>query len=534
MKRLQNLSKIVLTAAALASAPAAQATPNCEALTSLSLPNTTIDSAVTVPADVFFPPAGPPGAPPQPPAQIGTDFCRVKGSISPVPASLIRFEVWLPDTWNGKFMGIGNSGANGEISFTLTDASLANAINRGYAAAGTDTGHVSNPVDGSWAVREPEKVIDNAGRSIVEVTDKAKQIIAAYYGSGPALSYFYGCSMGGRQGLMQAQRYPEVYDGIISGAPVIDLPNLTAAGAFQAQALLGDGFFPAEKLPAIAAAVLAECDANDGLVDGLLTDPRECDWDPATLICEGPETNACLTAPQAAALEQLYKGPRRSDTNQKIYAGLERGGEDGFGPLSWATAVTGPPAPGLPAGTPGISVLLASAYINNVAFQDPDAFLRTFDFNFASDLDFVIGELADLFNANDPDLAAFEARGGKVLMYHGWSDPIVPPRGSVDYHTQVRQQIGPHASKNVLSLFMAPGMEHCVGGTGPFLFDAITPLEQWVEQGIAPTRIDALHVDLGTGTPTRTRPLCRYPKVARYVGSGSIDSAASFTCEDSD
>jgi feruloyl esterase len=461
-------------------------------------------------------------------------FCRVKGTTSPVPGSSIAFEVWLPASWNGKLMGIGNSGANGEISYTLSDASLASAVNRGYAAAGTDTGHVSSPVNGTWAVGAPEKILDNASRSIVEVTAKAKAIIAARYGEGPGLSYFFGCSMGGRQGLLQAQRFPDAYDGIIAGAPVLDLPSLTAAGVFQAQQLAGPGFFPASKLPAIAAAVRAECDASDGLVDGLIDDPRECDWDPADLICAGPETPACLTKAQAKALNQIYKGPRRADTNEKIYPGLERGGEDGFGPLGWARAVTGPPAPGLPDGTPGIGALLASAYINHVAFQSLDPLFKTFTFDFAGDLDFVTAELADLYNADDPDLSAFRARGGKILMYHGWSDPILPPRASVDYYKSVRKEIGSGNTKNLLRLFMAPGMEHCVGGTGPFLFDAVGPLEQWVEQGIAPERIDALHVNLATGTPTRTRPLCPFPSVARYDGSGSIDDAANFNCEEPD
>jgi feruloyl esterase len=335
---------------------------------------------------------------------------------------------------------------------------------------------------------------------------------------------------------MQAQRYPTAYDGIISGAPVIDLANLTAAGAFQAQQLSGPGFFPASKLPAIAAAVRAECDATDGLVDGLVDDPRECEWDPHALVCTGPETNACLTQAQADALEQLYKGARRADTNAKIYAGLERGGEDGFGPLGWSTSVTGPPSPVAPPGTPGIGVLLSGAYINNVAFQNPNPLFKTFSFDFAADLDFVISQLTTRYqyNANDPDLTAFKNRGGKVLMYHGWSDPVVPPRGSVDYHKAVRQKLGTQQALSALRLFMAPGMEHCVGGTGPFLFDAVTALEGWVERGVAPERIVATQVNLGTGAFVRSRPLCRYPMVARYTGSGDVNSAANFVCEESD
>ena len=510
----------------------------CSSLTSLALPNTVIQSATTVAPGPFTPPAGPPGAPPQPTVPITVSFCRVKAITSPVPGSSIVFEVWLPTTWNRKLMGIGNSGANGEISFTLTSASLASSVNRGYAAVGTDTGHASSPTSGTWAVGFPERIVDNGTRSIGEVTAKAKGILAAFYGTGPSKnltrSYFFGCSMGGRQGLMQAQRFPTAYDGVISGAPVIDLPNLTAAGAFQAQQLSGPGFFPAAKLPAIAAAVRAECDAVDGLVDGLVDDPRNCDWDPNTLVCSGPETNACLTQAQASALEQLYKGPRRSDTSAKIYPGLERGGEDGFGPLGWSTSVTGPPSPLAPPGTPGVAVLLSGAYINNVAFQNPNPLFKTFTFDFASDLDFVTAQLADLYNANNPDLTAFKNRGGKVLMYHGWSDPVVPPGGSVEYHKDVRQTLGTEQALSTLRLFMAPGMEHCVGGTGPFLFDAVTALERWVEQGIAPERIVATQVNLATGAFVRTRPLCRYPRVARYDGSGDVNDAANFVCEEPD
>lgn len=542
MKLQRTLALSIPALAALLQPGSALAQTTCPSLTSLALPNTVIQSATPIAAGPFIPPPGPPGAPPQPVVTVSKAFCQVKGTISPVPGSSIAFEVWLPApaTWNRKLMGIGNSGANGEISYTLTDASLASAVNRGYAAVGTDTGHVSNPVDGSWAVGAPEKIVDNATRSIFEVTAKAKGIIAAFYGTASsnrlARSYFYGCSMGGRQGLMQAQRFPAAYDGVISGAPVIDLANLTAAGAFQAQQLAGPGFFPAAKLPAIAAAVRAECDATDGLVDGLIDDPRSCEWDPNTLVCSGPDSNSCLTQDQAKALEQLYKGARRSDTNAKIYPGLERGGEDGFGPLGWSTSVTGPPSPLAPPGTPGIGVLLSGAYINNVAFQNPNPLFKTFTFNFASDLDFVISQLTTLYqyDANNPDLTAFKNRGGKVLMYHGWSDPVVPPRGSVEYHKSVRKVLGTQQALGTLRLFMAPGMEHCVGGTGPFLFDAVTALENWVERGVAPERIVATQVNLATGAFVRTRPLCRYPMVARYKGTGDVNSAASFVCEESD
>ncbi len=537
--KLQHGCALLILTAAVFGPGAAHAQTTCASLTSLALPNTVIQSATTVAPGPFVPPPGPLGAPPQPTVPIAVGFCRVRATTSPVPGSSIAFEVWLPTTaWNRKLMGIGNSGANGEISYTLTSASLASSVNRGYAAVGTDTGHTSSPTNGLWAIGFPERIVDNGTRSIGEVTAKAKAILAAFYGTGPGQSltrsYFFGCSMGGRQGLMQAQRFPASYDGIVSGAPVIDLPNLAAAGAFQAQQLAGPAFFPAAKLPAIAAAVRAECDADDGLVDGLLTDPRECDWDPHTLLCSGPETNACLTEPQAHALEQLYKGPRRSDTNAKIYPGLERGGEDGFGPLGWSTSVTGPPSPAAPPGTPGVAVLLSGAYINNVALQNPNPLFKTFTFDFAADLDFVAAQLANLYNANDPNLTAFKNRGGTVLMYHGWSDPVVPPGGSVEYHKDVRQALGTQQALSTLRLFMAPGMEHCVGGTGPFLFDAVTALERWVEQGIAPERIVATQVNLATGAFIRSRPLCRYPMVARYTGSGNVNDAASFVCEESD
>ena len=534
MKRISALS--MLASFALLRPDVALAQMTCSSLTSLSLPNTTIQSAATVPAGPFVPPPGPAGAPPQPTVPISSSFCRVKATSSPAAGSSIAFEVWLPAAWNQKLMGIGNSGANGEISFTLTDASLAAAVNHGYAAVGTDSGHTSSPVSGTWAVGAPAKIVDNATRSITEVTARAKQIVNAFYGSNASRNYFYGCSMGGRQGLMQAQRDPTLYDGIISGAPVIDLANLTAAGAFQAQQLSGPGSFPASKLPAIAASVRAECDAVDGLVDGLIDDPRNCDWDPHTIQCPtGTDTNSCLTQAQANALDQLYKGARRADNNQQIYAGLERGGEDGFGPLGWSSAVTGPPA-GAPAGTPSVSLLLSSAYIGNVAFQNPNPFVKTFTFNFSTDLDFVIGQLTNtyMYNANNPDLNAFRNRGGKVLMYHGWSDPVVPPMGSVDYRKAVVQTIGQQQTNDTLRLFMAPGMEHCIGGTGPFLFDAYTVLEAWVEQGIAPERIVAAQVNLTNGQLIRTRPLCRYPNVARYNGTGNVNSAASFTCQEPD
>ncbi len=474
----------------------------CENLTSLSIPDTIITSAQTVAAGKFTPPS--------PPADAGPyknlpAFCRVEATLKPSSDSDIRIEVWLPASgWNRKFQAVGNGGWAGVISYSA----LADAINTGYAGASTDTGHVGG--SGSFALEHPEKLIDFGWRSQHEMTVKAKAIIQAFYGSAPRLSYWNGCSTGGRQGLKEAQKFPNDFDGIIAGAPA----NRTAIGLWTAFAVLKDpaSFVPPAKYPLIHQAVLNACDAADGLRDGLIDDPRRCHFDPQVLLCKGADGESCLTAPQVEAVRKIYTAATNPRTGQELFPSFVPGTE-----LGWGIFGAGPEPPAL--------TLDQYRY---VVFKNPHWDWRTFDF----DKDIARSEQPEnvVMNATDPNLAPFFAHNGKLLLFHGWSDPQVPALATIKYYNNVVDTLG-GASKTMDSvrLFMEPGMGHCRGGEGPNVFDKVGAMEQWVEKGKAPESIIASHST--NGKVDRTRPLCPYPQVAMYQGSGSSDDAANFVCK---
>ncbi|HEY3137148.1 MAG TPA: tannase/feruloyl esterase family alpha/beta hydrolase, partial [Blastocatellia bacterium] len=304
----------------LAFSPKPVGAQSCEKLSDLKLANTTITAAQPVPAGAFTPPVGSPE-----PFKALPAFCRVTGVIKPISDSEIRFEVWMPVSgWNGKFQGIGNGGFAGSISHL----ELAAATARGYATASTDTGHTGG--NASWALGHPEKIVDYGHRAVHEMTEKAKAIIGAFYGNGPKHSYFASCSNGGRQALMEAQRYPSDYDGLIAGAPANYFTPVLSGFAWNLQALISDpaSYIPPDKLKAIETAALAACDARDGVTDGVLDDPTKCNFDPAALLCKGTDSNNCLTEKQVAALKKIYSGPRTSKGEQ-ITAGFVPGGETG-------------------------------------------------------------------------------------------------------------------------------------------------------------------------------------------------------------
>jgi feruloyl esterase len=480
------------------------AAASCESLSSLTLPNTTITLAQTVPAGGFTAPTtGGAGA------QLTNlpAFCRVAATLRPSSDSDIKVEVWLPASgWNGKLQAVGNGGWAGSISY----AAMAGALRRGYATSSTDTGHTGG---GSFALGHPEKLIDYAYRSEHEMTLKAKAVIAAYYGVGPKLSYWNGCSAGGKQGLKEAQRFPTDYDGIIAGAPAINWTGRAAQSMWVAQAVHKDeaSYIPPEKYSLTHNAVLAACDANDGVKDGVLEDPTRCRFDPKVLECKGAEGPACLTAPQVEVARKIYAPARNPRTNQVIFPGHEPGSERG-----WAT-MAGP----RPFGT-GLE------HFQYIVFQDPNWDYRTFNF----DSDWARTEKADsgTINALDPNLKPFFGHGGKLIQYHGWSDPQISPGSSVNYYKSVLDAMG-GAGKVTDSyrLFMVPGMAHCGGGEGPNVFDMVTALEQWVERAKAPEQIIASR--MREGKIERTRPLCPYPQVAAYKGTGSTDDAANFVCK---
>jgi len=499
---------------------------NCEALSQLKLPQTVITAAASVAAGDFTPPGSRPlhGLP---------AFCRVAGKIQPSADSDIQFEVWMPASgWNGKFRGAGNGGFAGDISY----AELALVVGRGYAAASTDTGHKASFIDAGWALGHPEKVIDFGYRAIHETAQTAKAIVGAFYGSAPRHSYFSSCSNGGRQALMEAQRFPEDYDGIIAGAPANYWTHLLAMAIADSQAMLAEpgSYIPASKLPAIQAAALAACDTLDGVRDGVVENPAACRFDPGVLLCKGPETDTCLTAKQLSALQKIYSGPRAS-TGTQVFPGYSTGGE--AEPGGWAVWITGA------APQQSLMFRFGTQYFKAMVFADPAWDFRTWQLDpdtAASDQ-----KMSRILNSTDPDLKRFQARGGKLILYQGWSDAAIPAANAIDYYRSVLSKMGGTASAGFVRLFMVPGMQHCGGGAGPDEFgqfgggsgdprnDMTAAIEKWVEAGAAPEQIVATKYKNGSDSASgviRTRPLCAYPRIARWKGTGSTDDAGSFSC----
>jgi feruloyl esterase len=426
--------------------------------------------------------------------------------LKPTPDSNINVELWLPtQNWNGKFLAVGNGAWGGSIQY----GPLGDGLRRGYAAASTDTGHTG--ADASFAIGHPEKVIDFGYRSVHETAVQGKATVRALYGTAPKLSYFNGCSGGGRMSFMEAQRFPEDFDAIIAGAPGFNRTD----GAFQSlramQATHKDpaSFIPASKYPAIHQAALNACDANDGLKDGLITDPRKCQFDPQVLACKGAEGPSCLTAPQIAAAKTIYAEVTDPKNGTRVFAGLEPGSEMHWGAISGTE-----PHP--------MYYDLARFFV----FADPKWDYKNLDIT--KHLDLARQKDGGVLTAASTDLKPFVSRGGKLLIYHGWEDQNISPRMSVDYYEKVQSTMGKAAVEDAVKLFMVPGMGHCGGGDGPNEFDMIAALEQWREQGKTPTQILASKVS--DGQVVRTRPLCPYPQVAKYKGTGSIDKAENFAC----
>lgn len=492
--------KALVTFAAVVSC--AGAAGSCDSLGSLALPGARITAAVSIAAGDFTP-----GSEGQPIRNLPA-FCRVAVTLTPSQDSDIKVEVWMPATgWNEKFQAVGNGGWSGAINY----GGLASAVRRGYASASTDTGHSGGSAE--FAFGHPEKLIDFGYRSEHEMTMKAKAILAAFYGTAPKFSYWNGCSSGGKQGLKEAQKYPEDFDGIIAGAPANNWVTLLSSDMMNTVAMLKDpaSRIPPAKLALLHKAAVERCDASDGLTDGLIGDPRKCRFDPAVLLCKGTATEGCLTAAQVEAARSIYGPFRNPRTGREIFPGLEPGSEPGW------VAFAGPqPFP------------ISNDYFRYVVHKDANWDFRSFD----ADRDVALAEKSDRENvlkAVDPDLKKFVAHGGKLILYHGWSDNLIAPLNSVNYFESVAAQLGGvEKAEGSVRLFMVPGMSHCGGGDGPNAFDMVTPLEQWVEHGEAPESVAATH--RSGGQVDRTRPLCPYPQVAKYKGTGSVDDAGSFAC----
>ncbi len=488
----------------------------CERLVSFALPNVQITSATAIVSGTFSPPMAP-GARPLSDAAVSQyaalpSFCRVTATLTPSDDSDIKAEVWLPEpeSWNGKLQAVGNGAFTGSHRYG-SGRSLSSGLSLGYATASSDTGHVGGSA--SFGLGHPEKVIDFGWRSTHEMTVTAKAVIEEYYGNPPDYSYWFGCSAGGRQALKQAQRFPGDYDGIIAGAPGNDWIG-RAVGALKVAKVL-EGNESAQLLEddrlLVHEAVLAACDASDGVTDRVVGDPERCDFDPGSLLCEGENTTTCLTAAQVETARMLYSSPKNPKSGREI-TGLLPGSETNWTDLGWTRSARN-------TGVEQFKYLID---------EDPEWTIDRFDF----DRDIVRAEEIDddTLNALDPDLTPFFSRGGKILAYHGWSDAQISPKNATQYYERMKDAVGDdQLVHDSYRLFMAPGMGHCAGGEGPNSFDALTVMEEWVEGGQVPDSIVASRTR--DGVVDRTRPLCPYPQLAVYNGNGSTDDAANFTCQ---
>ncbi len=452
---------------------------------------------------------------------VAPDICRVQGHLSPVPGSRIGFELWLPVTgWNGKFQMVGNGG----YSSSLDTRAMTALVSRGYAVAATDTGHSGDDPD--FVIGHPEAMSDWAYRAVHSTAVAAKTLIGAYYGQAPRYSYFSGCSTGGQQALMEAQRFPADFDGIIAGDPGNNRTRLNLGFLWmyrQSHRPDGSLIIAPEKLPLITAAMLKACVGKDGGLptDGFLTDPARCRFEPRTLACrkDTADQGQCLTAEEVKAVAAIYKGARNPRTGDQLYYGWAKGSEAG-----WRAYWADPMKPEQPA---------RLNFWRHWIFRDAGWQAQTFDF----DHDVAkLNQTATLIDAVNPDLSAFAAADGKLIQFHGQADPVVPPAESTGYHMRVQTALG-HAPSSFYRLFMVPGMSHCQGGPGLTGVNAQDALEAWVETGRAPDYLTGIKYRTPNPAANTTdniafsRPVCAYPARARYTGKGDSDSAANYTCE---
>jgi hypothetical protein len=494
---------------------------NCDAMKDLKLADTTITSAERVSGKLDAPGL-------DHPLQDLPPFCRVTGIIRPTADSVIRFEAWLPESdWNQRFLGVGNGGFAGTIGYQ----NLAGNLKRGFATAGSDAGHQGQAEDATWAYEHPEKIKDFGWRAVHLTTERSKQIVAAYYGKPISKAYFDSCSDGGREALMEAQRFPQDYDGILAGAPANDWTHLNSSAVNTLQVTIGDprAYISSLKLPAVQKAALAACDELDGVKDGIISNPEKCHFDPEVLLCKEEDSLECLTKPQLNSLRKYYTGGTDS-AGKQIFPGYTMGDEAG----AWPAWIVGQ-GPGAAAGP-----VYVQNYFRYMVTGDTKWNLLTANVD-KSVAEAVSKTSADLDSTN-PDLSAFAARGGKLILYHGWNDPAISPWNTVAYYHSVQKSMGSGKAAGFMQLYMAPGVEHCVGGPGPSAFGQLgiptasgpkygvfDALVGWVEEGtpaetVIATKYDADH------KAVMTRPLCPYPQIAKYKGTGDTKDAASFTC----
>jgi feruloyl esterase len=507
-------------------------TQACAELSKLSIPQTEIVQAALVAAGTL-------NLKQEHPNPIFTKlpaFCRVVAISRPSTDSEIKIEVWLPLAgWNGKFVGQGNGGFAGSIGYQ----GLAGAVLSGFATGATDTGHTGGGTDAGWALGHPEKLIDFGNRAVHAMTELSKTVVQAFYTRAAQHTYFTSCSDGGREALMEAQRFPQDYDGILAGAPAYNWTSLLSRAAQMTLELQSspEKYLPASKVPAINKAVLKAC--RKGEPGAFLSDPRACHFSPDTMVCKGAETDACLTQAQADSLKALYAASYLKDGGL-VYHGLMAGGE--LGDNGWPGWITGD--------KPGTSAAAAysEGYFRNLVYSNPNWSLKGFDLD--RDLKAAQEKTSAALDAVNPDLTAFKAHGGKLILYHGWNDAAISALATIDYYNSVAQTVGQRETDGFVRLFLVPGMQHCGGGPGPVDFGQFGPafnpalddaahnitkaLEDWVETGTAPEQVIARgNTDASGKGKGRAfaQPICAYPKAAVYKGSGDRKDATSYTCE---
>jgi feruloyl esterase len=510
--KLRSLSHAWILLLPCWSAPAAAG--DCAALKSLALPDTTITLVESVSAGDFTPPTavsvGPPpepprdGAAPPPPAapkplENLPAFCRVAGTVPPA----IEFEVWMPAAgWNGRLHGVGLGGYLGAVNYM----DLAGALRKGYATASTDAGHKSAGNDTRWGIGNAQAIVDLGHRAHHEMTVRAKSIIEEFYGEGPRYSYFTGCSSGGWQALTEAQRYPDDYDGVVAGGPALNVVHLHAGSiwnVFQTRAIRPESF------ALLHERVTSACDMDDGVADGLVQNPQACAFDVASVQCTGADTSKCLTEGEVRAFRNVYAGARNS-SGEPVYPGWPLTSEGGF--AFWTNPV---------------ALTFVSGTFRDLTYQgDKNWDVEKFDFDL--DVQKADAAVGVHLNSNDPDLRSFAKSKGRIILYHGWDDALVPATATIDYYERAAAASGGMAqTREFARLFVGPGVGHCAAlpGPGPHSFDALAALENWVENGVAPDRIIASNPKTGM-----KRPLCPYPQVARYGGKGDDNDPANFAC----
>jgi feruloyl esterase len=510
---------------------------DCAKLAALTLPQAKITSAELIPAAVD-----------KTPTMLGVPqerslpaYCKVKAEAMPTADSDIHFEVWLPATdWNGEFVQLGNGGLAGSISYPP----MVDQVSHHFAVAATDDGHTGGGTDGSWAIGHPEKVVDFAYRAVHQTSVLSRQILEAFYGKKQKYAYFNGCSEGGREAIMEAQRFPDDFNGILAGSPAHAWMQLMYDFTWNAQALGKDeaSYIPEAKRPAIEKAALAACGTQAGVTESFIQDPESCHFDPSALLCKSGDSNDCLTQPQLTALQKIYSGAKDPVTGKQIGVGYEAGAEAEPGPpgLSYASYIYGPKQ------NATLDLAFSSSFLGGAVFEDPKYLSLTFDFH--KDVATADAKVGGLLNATNPDLKPFQKHGGKLIQYSGWYDGSPSPRLSTNYHQDVVKAMGGEQKvDSFYRLFMVPGMMHCGLGPGPNAFgdmldsshygdpehDIFAALRGWVEEGKAPAEIIATKYtnDNPTQPAVMTRPICPYPEKAKWDGKGDTKVAASFSCK---